>query len=272
MGVSSQQKQRFLEELWCYYNQHGRHDLPWRIAEQGDELNPYKVLVSEVMLQQTQVTRVIEKYDEFLGAFPTIETLASARLGEVLRLWQGLGYNRRAKYLWESAKLVHKRGSFPAELGELVTLPGVGINTAGAVMAYAHNVPVLFVETNVRTVYIHHFFPNEQAVRDTEIIELLQETIDQEHAREFYWALMDYGSYLKKQVRNNSQSKHYTKQSKFEGSSRQVRGMVLRELSTGEKSMAELAKQIDDKRLTSIVETLENEQMITRKGKNITLT
>jgi A/G-specific adenine glycosylase len=271
MQASSQQKQRFLEELWSYYGQYGRHDLPWRIAEPGGVFNPYKIFVSEVMLQQTQVSRVIEKYNEFLQTFATVDVLADAGLGDVLRAWQGLGYNRRAKYLRDSAKIVRRRGSFPMKLDELTDLPGIGTNTAGAIMAYAFNSPTIFVETNVRTVYIHHFFANESAVRDAEITKLLQETIDQEQPREFYWALMDYGSYLKKQIRNTSQSAHYTKQSKFEGSNRQIRGMVLRELSSGTKSMLELARQIDDQRLTSIVEDLVAERMINKKGNSIRL-
>lgn len=271
MQISEQQKQLFLEELWSYYRNHGRHDLPWRIAEPGGGFNPYNIFVSEIMLQQTQVSRVIKKYTEFLRIFPSVDVLAEASLGDVLRVWQGLGYNRRAKYLWQSAKMVHRNGSFPNTLDDLIDLPGVGINTAGAIMAYAFNAPTPFVETNVRTVYIHHFFANESAVRDAEIVAVLHETIDQEHPREFYWAIMDYGTYLKQQVRNTSQSAHYAKQSKFEGSNRQLRGMVLRELSSGAKSMSELAGKIHDQRLTRVVADLAAEQMITKKGNNIRL-
>ncbi len=271
MHGAKQQKESFLEELWAYYGKHARHDLPWRISEANRTFDPYKILVSEIMLQQTQVQRVTTKYNEFLATFPTVEALAEAQLGDVLRMWQGLGYNRRAKYLWEAAKRIADLGKFPSEYHGLVALPGIGPNTAGAILAYAYNQPALFIETNVRTVYIHAFFNDENEVTDKAILEVLKETIDQEQPREFYWALMDYGSYLKKHVRNNSQSKHYTKQSKFEGSNRQIRGMVLRELAEGKKSMALLTKQIDDKRLTTIIETLEQEEMITRSGETISL-
>lgn len=271
MYSAKQQKESFLEELWAYYAQHARHDLPWRIPEANGAFDPYKILVSEIMLQQTQVQRVITKYHEFLAAFPTVETLAQAELGDVLRTWQGLGYNRRAKYLWEAAKQIARVNTFPSELHSLVALPGVGPNTAGAILAYAYNQPALFIETNVRTVYIHRFFTEENDVTDKSIMQILAETIDQEHPREFYWALMDYGSNFKKHVRNNSQSKHYTKQSKFEGSNRQIRGLVLRELSQGEKSLSSLARKIEDKRLTTIIETLVQEEMITRSGTTIHL-
>lgn len=271
MPTTQQQRELFLEDLWGYYAQHARHDLPWRLPEPNGTYDPYKILVSEIMLQQTQVQRVTPKFHAFLQAFPTVEALALAELGDVLRMWQGLGYNRRAKYLWEAAKQIAKLGGFPKNHKELVSLPGIGPNTAGAIQTYAFNEPVVFIETNVRTVYIHAFFSNEIDVTDTAIAELVAETVDQKNPREFYWALMDYGSYLKKHVRNNSQSKHYTKQSAFEGSNRQIRGMVLKELTEGSKSLSALAKQINDQRLTSVVATLENEQMITRKGKTISL-
>lgn len=163
--------------------------MPWR-----SDTRPYYVLVSEVMLQQTQVDRVIPKFLEFIHKFPDAASLAETPLGEVLVLWSGLGYNRRAKYLHEAAKMVMTDfgGEFPTDVDGLIKLPGVGQNTAGAMMAYAHDQPVLFVETNVRTVYFHHFFEDGEKVTDGQIRALLEQTIDMQHPREFYWALMDY--------------------------------------------------------------------------------
>src|ERR1700757_4849513 len=179
------------------------------LKQQGEELfrdmlwrrdtRAYYVLVSELMLQQTQVDRVIPKFEAFVRAFPDEQKLADATLGDVLRLWQGLGYNRRAKFLHEAAKRIVELGSFPSDEAELMALPGVGKNTAGAIVAYAFNKPALFIETNVRAVYIHHFFASHELVDDRDIRELLEKTIDRKHPREFYWALMDYGNYLKKQ-------------------------------------------------------------------------
>lgn len=188
------------------------------------------------MLQQTQVERVRPKFAAFMAAFPTIGALATAAPSEVVALWQGLGYNRRALYLNAAAKQIVATydGIFPDSLKELQTLPGVGPNTAGAIMAYAFNQPATFIETNIRTVYIHHFFANESVVSDRDIVAKLQHTLPSEQSRQFYWALMDYGTYLKKSgVKNNSKSKHYKKQSALKGSVREVRGAIVRSLVEG---------------------------------------
>lgn len=266
--ISDPQKANFLEVLWRHYDRAGRDGLPWRTAEPDGTFDPYKVLVSELMLQQTQVQRVVPKYTAFLERFPTAQSLAAADLGDVLTAWQGLGYNRRAKYLWQAARVIMERGDFPATLEGLVLLPGVGLNTAGAVLAYAYNEPVVFVETNIRTVYIHHFFSDIEAVDDRHIRALLDQTLDRERPREFYWALMDYGSWLKTQVRNNPQSKHYAKQPVFNGSRRQVRGQVIRELSTQGCTLEQLQQIVQDERLQSVLLDLEREGMIrTERGK-----
>jgi A/G-specific adenine glycosylase len=218
-------------------------------------------LVSELMLQQTQVARVIPKYEAFLERFPDAGALAAANLGDVLTSWQGLGYNRRAKYLWQASQQIGKR--FPDNLEDLVKLPGVGKNTAGAILAYAFNQPVLFVETNIRSVYLHHFLADRESVTDTEILDLLEQTLDLARPREFYWALMDYGSFLKQTAGNNiSRSRHYVKQSPFAGSKRQVRGAVIRTLARRGYQVGELAGIIPDPRLTKVLKELEGESMI----------
>jgi len=221
-------EQKFVDTVWEHYRQHGRHDLPWR-----QHNDTYRILVSEVMLQQTQVVRVREKYRQFLKAFPNTKALANASLGEVLLLWQGLGYNRRAKLLWECAKQVHtkRRGRWPRRFEELLALPGIGPYTAGAVMAFAYNRGVPIIETNIRAVYIHHFFHEETDVSEAAILRLVERTLPQGHAREWYWALMDYGAYLKQSTENPSRrAQAYVRQGTFAGSTRQLRGAILRAL------------------------------------------
>lgn len=255
----------FQKTIWQYYKAHGRHDLPWRAPEVDGSFDPYKIMVSEIMLQQTQVQRVIPKYGAFLEAFPAVEVLAASPLGVVLQAWNGLGYNRRAKFLWSAAqKVVHDfNGEFPNQQKLLVSLPGVGVNTAGAIMAYAYNEPVVFIETNIRTVFIHHFFADQSDVNDAAIAAVVQETLDRTNTREWYWALMDYGSYLKQSVGNMSRlSKIYVKQSTFKGSNRQLRGAVIRELLNKPQSLAELQLLLPDERLLVVVTTLIQEGMI----------
>lgn len=260
--MNEAERTEFLETVWQHYAVRGRHDLPWRRPESNGAFDPYKILVSELMLQQTQVGRVIPKYTDFLVQFPTVQMLATAELGEVLRAWQGLGYNRRAKYLWLAARQIAAEG-WPDDLTEL---PGVGVNTAGAIRAYAFNDPVVFIETNIRTVYIHHFAYNEQAVTDSSIRQLLAQTLDSEQPRDFYWALMDYGSFLKTQVRNLAQSKHYKRQSAFQGSRRQIRGLVIRKLSSQPLTHDNLRQIADDERLPGVLEDLLKEGLIIKKG------
>lgn len=266
MRLNTAAVQEFQNTTSEYYQQNGRHDLPWRQPGPGGGFDPYKILVSEIMLQQTQVPRAIPKYQEFLGAFPAVAALAQAELGQVLRLWSGLGYNRRAKYLHEAAKII-TAGSFPDSIAELAKLPGIGKNTAGAIMAYAYNEPAIFIETNIRTVYIHHFFAGKSGVADFEIARLLEQTIDAENPREFYWALMDYGTYLKGKIGNiNKLSKHYIKQSNFHGSRRQIRGQVLKALGEKQHTLAELKTLILDERLEAVLEELTSESLIRHAG------
>ncbi|MGC1177379.1 MAG: hypothetical protein WA843_04890 [Candidatus Saccharimonadales bacterium] len=267
-------KEAFQSTVRDYYHDHGRHDLPWRVAEPDGGFDPYKIMVSELMLQQTQVARVIPKYHEFLRRFPTVFSLAEAPLGEVLRVWNGLGYNRRAKFLWQSAQQIvsdHK-GTFPQTTPELVKLPGVGANTASAILAYAFNQPAAFIETNIRTVYIHHFFEDKTTISDKEVAEIALQTLDRERPREWYWALMDYGSFLKQTVGNTAQrSSSYAKQSKFQGSRRQIRGQILRLL--GDKSYARNAirSRVPDERTDMVVHELLAEGLIHQTGDRLSL-
>lgn len=188
------------------------------------------------MLQQTQVERVISFYKKFLKTFPTAKALSKTQLADVLKAWQGLGYNRRAKFLHQAAKIIVKEG-FPKEVEETEKLPGVGPYTAQAVAAFAYNRPEVFIETNIRTVFLYHCFPSkpsrlnlDKRLSDKEILPLVAKALKKSkmQPRDFYAALMDYGAYLKQRgVKLNSRSTHYTKQSKFEGSARQLRGHIL---------------------------------------------
>jgi A/G-specific adenine glycosylase len=254
----------FREVIWRHYGEHGRR-LPWR-----ETTDPYEILVSEVMLQQTQVSRVVGKYREFLEAFPTIQALATASLAEILRVWQGLGYNRRALALHRLARIVVEThgGSVPDNIEALKKLPGIGHATASAICAFAFNQAVVFVETNIRSVFIHHFFAESASVSDKHILPLVADTLDGDRPREWYWALMDYGVTLKERFGNPSRrSAHHVRQSPFEGSDRQVRGATLRILASRCSVTEEtLRKELGTthSRLASILHDLANEGFITR--------
>ncbi|MEK7208120.1 MAG: A/G-specific adenine glycosylase [Patescibacteria group bacterium] len=260
MRLSRLRVEQFQTLVWHYYKKHGRK-FPWRKTR-----DPYAILVSEIMLQQTQVERVIPKYLAWMKKFPTIEALARAPLKEALLGWQGLGYNRRALNLKRAAEIIVSEhdGEIPRDLKKLDTLSGVGPYTAAAVMAFAWNEPVAFVETNIRTVFLHHFFPRRKEVRDGEILRMVEQTLPanaqlrsdlspdprsnlggvndhpsgpllrkEGRIRAWYSALMDYGAHLKETIGNpNARSAQYAKQSKFRGSRRELRGEILRKAAT----------------------------------------
>lgn len=260
MNLTDSQITAFRETVWDYFRSHERA-MPWR-----ENPEPYYVLVSELMLQQTQVPRVIPKFHEFMLRFPTILELSQAPLSEVLKAWNGLGYNRRAKFLWQAAQMVESEfnGVIPDSCENLVKLPGIGPNTAGAILAYAYNQPVVFVETNIRTVYFHHFFMDQETVSDKELRDVVEATIDREHPRQWYWALMDYGSYLKQTAGGRlHQSKHYKKQSPLSGSLREMRGRILRALTDKTYTDVELrSKVVADNRYDTALQDLLHEGMI----------
>ena len=246
---------RFRLAVWAHYHKEGRHDLPWRKTR-----DPYRILVSEVMLQQTQVDRVIPFYTRFIKKFPTSARLASSSLASVLQMWQGLGYNRRAKLLHAAAKELAGKPRFVTRfnlVGVLEDLPGVGPYTARAVAAFAFNADVVFVETNIRTAVMHHFFRRRKSVGDTELVEVLRKLLPKGKSREWYSALMDYGAYLKRSgVKLNTKSKHYAKQSKFSGSAREARGAILRELAKGHQTKLRLLDLLGDARRAQLTAAL----------------
>jgi A/G-specific adenine glycosylase len=226
-GLSADTAALFREIVYDDYRKYGR-SLPWR-----ETRDPYAILVSEVMLQQTQVERVTEKFREFLVSFPDFSALVKAPLQEVLACWQGLGYNRRAVSLKLCAEVVVARwgGTLPSSPEELQTLPGIGPYTARAVAAFAFDAPTVFIETNIRTVFIHLLFPDVEKVHDRDILPHVAAVLDRENPRKWYSALMDYGSALKREHSNPSRrSVHHVRQSPFRGSNREVRGMILKAL------------------------------------------
>lgn len=244
------------QTVYKYYSEHGRA-LPWR-----ETTDPYAIWVSEVMLQQTQVDRVIPKYTAWMERFPSVDVLADASLAEVLRYWSGLGYNRRAKYIHEAAGIVAREYGhvFPAQERKLLELPGIGDYTAAAIQAFAFNKPVILFETNVRTVFIHWFFADEDMVNDRTLEPLVKKALDIHYPRKWYNALMDYGTHLKSVTQNPTQKSYtYTKQSLFEGSDRQIRGAVIKHLiSNKNQSKTELITQLqfDEDRINPILDTL----------------
>ncbi len=258
-------QKEFKKEIYSYYKKHGRSYLPWR-----QTTDVYKILVSEIMLQQTQVERVIPKYNAFLKKFPTVKKLASASNREVLSLWSGLGYNRRAINLKRAAEVVTKsyKGIFPKTKKELDLLPGIGPYTAGAMCAFAYNTLEVFIETNIRTVFIHFFFKNKKGISDTDILLLIQKTLDIKNPKRWYSALMDYGSMLKSMYPNPSRkSKHHTSQSRFKGSAREVRGDILRTLLKNKKvSVKDLQKEFDIVSFTKALEGLLRDRLIEKKN------
>ncbi len=267
----SKKLQKFRRIVWAHYRKHKR-DMPWR-----RDTSLYAVIVSEIMLQQTQVSRVMVKFESWMKRFPTWQALASATINDVLQEWSGLGYNRRALYLKRIAeKMTEKtiegtaakipetpagssvesryvlyhimpqkedgpasRENNPAPMSfsllynNLRELPGIGPNTAGAILAYTYNIPYPFIETNIRSVYLHFFFKNKEKVPDKDILNLIEKTLaDPEiskNPREWHWALMDYGSHLKATTPNPSRrSAHHMKQTPFKGSNRELRSKILR--------------------------------------------
>ena len=256
----------FRSLVYDHFRRSGR-EMPWRKTN-----DPYRILVSEIMLQQTQVQRVETKYREFIAAFPDFPSLARAPLREALRVWQGMGYNRRVMALQKVAQRVVTEydGRLPDSVETLRTFPGIGAATAGAIVAFVFNKPTVFLETNIRRVFLHIFFRHREGVRDRELLPLVEKTLDQENPRQWYYALMDYGARLKKAAENpNRRSAHYTRQSTFEGSDRQIRGLILKALLAKPRlSISHLLNAVGRgaKRTERIIDQLGEEGFLVREG------
>jgi A/G-specific adenine glycosylase len=275
-SLSLSEIKKFQKTIWDHYKKHGRK-MPWRTNN-----DPYWIVVSEIMLQQTQVERVVPKFLAFVEKFPNWKALAASSIQDLLKMWQGLGYNRRALSLKRIAEWVigEHTGSLPQEIEKLDALPGIGYATASSIAAFAFNKPSIFIETNIRRVFIHYFFPKKKSVNDTEIMKLVEQTLPKKSAtgetsfREWYYALMDYGAFLKREVVNpNRKSAHYAKQSKFEGSDRQIRGKILKMVTLSACSFAKLQKETgaDKEKCEKIIMALVAEGFLHKKGRRITL-
>ena len=263
----------FNKTILDYYALSGR-SLPWRYADNPD---PWGVLVSEYMLQQTQVYRVIPYWERWMKRWPRPADLAGASLETALREWSGLGYNRRAKNLHDCALAIagNHQGIVPDTPERLCNLPGIGPYTAGAIACFAWNHPALFIETNIRSVLIHFFFQDRTDIKDAELFPVIEQCIDRSNPKVWYWAMMDYGAGLKKLTKNPSRkSAHYAKQSRFEGSFRQIRGALLKTLSAeGPQHTTVLLGEIQ-KKITDINEAeyyralaaLKKEMMVAEEG------
>ncbi len=256
----------FIATVKTFYTEQGRNDLPWRV-----EKTPFNAFLSEIMLQQTQVPRVIEKFKQFRQRFSSFEMLAEAPQSEIVALWQGLGYNRRAIFLHKSAQYImsHFNGVLPKDPEKLVKLPGIGPATASSIAVYAYNEPFVFIETNIRAVFIHHFFNDRNDVHDEELVPLIESTLDRIDPYHWYSALMDYGTLLKSAHKNPARkSRHHVKQSTFKGSQREIRGKIIRLITElTQVRLDSLKKFIDDKRFDQVVEALIRENFVKeRKG------
>ena len=255
-GLSSYVIQAVRDAIWAYHAT-SRRSFPWR-----EVITPYRVVVSEVMLQQTQTYRVEPKFNVFVEQFPDFHTLAKAPFDEVLRYWKGLGYNRRAQNLQKIAQSIHAEycDIVPCDAEVLQMFPGIGVATAASILTFTYDVPLVFLETNIRTLLIYLFFDESSKIHDKELMPLAEKLVDRERPREWYYALMDVGVVLKKQVGNLARlSNVYTKQSRFVGSSRQIRGKVLEHLLVaGTLSVEELTMLVNDpgQRTLSVINQL----------------
>ncbi len=274
----------FQKHIYKHVKTHPRIKMPWR-----ESPTPYHVLLSEFMLQQTQVTRVIEYYSVFIKRWKTLESLAKAQLGEILLQWKGLGYYRRARFLHLCVQYICKyyKKNIPSKKEELLALPGVGEYTASAIIVFAYNKPAVMVETNIRRAIIHCFLKNRSDIDEIEISNIVEQSMDTKRLREWYWALMDYGAELAKTVENpNRRSRIYRKQSTFHGSNRQVRSAVLRvlmdscKMSLIEKTLIKDTKdylksqgrvEVNDKNIYTIVSQLVRESLIVKEKSVYTL-
>ena len=258
----------FSSHIHDFYDSWGR-SFAWR-----ETTDPYRILLSEVMLQQTQTARVEPKYELFLSLWPGFEALAKAPLEELLFHWKGLGYNRRALNLRKSAQMTEMWGwTIPADEKTIRSLPGVGKATAAAVMAFCYQKQSIYLETNIRRVLLYSFYPDQDAVKDAELEVLLFRLAEkQADMKRWYYALMDYGVLLKYLVPNaNQRSAHYSRQSRFENSNRQIRGQLIHLLcDTGEKSeeqICSLLSHFSEERILNSLEQLKKEGFVAEESK-----
>tara|TARA_Y100000310_G_scaffold172170_1_gene172282 strand:- start:4342 stop:5112 length:771 start_codon:yes stop_codon:yes gene_type:complete len=251
----------FQKKILSWYSKNKR-DLPWRKTT-----DPYKILVSEVMLQQTQVDRVIPYYTKWLEEWPDVKSLAKADTHKLLSLWSGLGYNNRALRLRKLCEfLVEKNnGEMPRQKDVLLSLPGIGPYTAGAIMAFAYNKEVAVVDTNIRRVFIHELKLKED-ISPEELEKIALGVVPKGKSCIWYNALMDYGALFKTARKTGIES--VSKQGKFEGSDRELRGEIIKRL-VKEKSVEK--DSIVDRRKKRVLAGMERDGLIMIKKSVISL-
>jgi len=265
-ALSPEEIARFREAVYSHYRKHRRR-FPWR-----ETTDPYCILVSEVMLQQTGVERVMVYYPPFISSFPGFSPLAEAPLADVLRAWKGLGYNRRALNLHKTARIVTSEhgGMLPAEEKDLLSLPGIGKATAASIRAFAYNMPSVFIETNIRRLFLHWFFPSGDRIPDSRILPLVRATLDRENPRDWYYALMDFGARLRSVVPDpNQRSAHYHRQAPFRGSDREIRGRIISVLlRSGCVDQSDLPAEVEAEgdRVRAICDRMAAEGLIIKEG------
>lgn len=258
-------KEEFNLFLKKYYTEKKRI-LPWR-----ENINSYHIFVSEFMLQQTQVSRVINYFNTFIEKFPTFNALSQAPQSAILESWSGLGYNRRAMYLHQGAKVITEeyKELIPSCVKTLKKIKGIGEYTASALITYSYNIPTIFVETNIRTVCFSIFeqYFNEEKISDKNLIKLIQQIIDRENPREWYYAMMDLGTELKKILPqfHLKKSSSYQKQSLFRGSIREIRGKIIKFLTKNNQQKV-IRKEVEllckDPRVDTCITNLIKEGLI----------
>lgn len=250
-----------------WYKKNKRDNLPWRFTETRI-VGAYEILVSEIMLQQTQVSRVLDKFPKFIRAFPTVQHLAHTSLKNVLKEWQGMGYNRRGLYLKQCAEESIKRfnGVIPSDPLLLKTLPGIGPYTAGAVLSFAFNKPIVFFDTNIRKFFIHYFFShqnNKEKISDTEILPIAQRLFYTKNPRLWNYAIMDYGAImLSRTPKLLSRVKSYHKQSPFLGSTRFFRSQIVQYLLKHNHATHAELQSMCPYDITPLIENLSKQQLI----------
>lgn len=265
--LSQAASKTFQKKVYSHYRRFGRA-FPWRVA-----VTPYRVLVSEIMLQQTQASRVATIFPRFVKQFPTVRSLARASHKKVFLAWQGLGYNRRARYLHLCAQRIVKKhkGIIPRDPTILETFPGIGKATAASICAFAYDMPTVFIETNIRSVFIHEFFPRKKIVSDQQLTPFIAQTLDVKHPSRWYNALMDYGAFLKESRNPSRASAVYAKQKPFENSLRQARGALMALLLSQKNALSfsriqKIMGHFSKKFLWQALMALEKEKLIQRRG------
>jgi A/G-specific adenine glycosylase len=220
--IDSTSIEEFQSKIMTWWKENAR-TLPWR-----ENPSPYEVLVSEVMLQQTQVSRVIPKYLEFLEAFPNMESLAESETKRLMQVWSGLGYNRRALWLREAAREIVKRGIFPRTAEDLCALKGIGPYTSRSILIFAFNEDLAAIDTNIRRVLIASGFA-EETVSNSQLQAVADQMLLRGRSRDWHNALMDYGSEVL--TSNKTGIAPASRQPRFKGSNRQIRGAIIRHLT-----------------------------------------